>query len=113
EDRRLGKPDAGLDGAGNEIRLVSVTRSPRRFSVPDDPRITRALCIVAHPDDIEFFCGGTVLRLTQRGVAVDFVLATSGAKGTAHSKLDGPRRAAMRHGEQRAAARLAGPGRGG
>jgi LmbE family N-acetylglucosaminyl deacetylase len=66
---------------------------------------------VAHPDDIEFFCGGTVFRLTQRGVAVDFVLATSGDKGTADAKLDGPRLAAIREREQTAAARVLGAGR--
>jgi hypothetical protein len=27
------------------------------FTGPDDRRIKRALCIVAHPDDIEFYCG--------------------------------------------------------
>jgi len=43
------------------------------FSGPDDRRIKRALCIVAHPDDIEFYCGGTVLKMTSRGVMVDFV----------------------------------------
>ncbi len=54
---------------------------PRLFSGPDDRRIKRALCIVAHPDDIEFYCGGVVLKMTRRGVAVDFVLVTSGDKG--------------------------------
>src|SRR5260370_33122936 len=51
------------------------------FTGPDDRRIKRALCVVAHPDDIEFYCGGTVLKMTRRGVIVDFVLATSGDKG--------------------------------
>ncbi|MEA2655564.1 MAG: hypothetical protein QOI23_929 [Chloroflexota bacterium] len=54
---------------------------PRLFSGPDDRRIKRALCIVAHPDDIEFYCAGAVLLMTRRGVIVDFVLATSGDKG--------------------------------
>src|SRR5260370_314198 len=51
------------------------------FTGPDDRRIKRALCIVAHPDDIEFYCGGTVLKMRGRGVLGDFVLATSGDKG--------------------------------
>ncbi|MEA2629563.1 MAG: hypothetical protein QOJ10_2023, partial [Chloroflexota bacterium] len=54
---------------------------PRLYSGPDDRRIKRALCIVAHPDDIEFYCAGAVLLMTRRGVIVDFVLATSGDKG--------------------------------
>ena len=50
------------------------------FAGPGDRRIKRALCIVAHPDDIEFYCAGTVLQLTGRGVVVAFLLATSGDK---------------------------------
>ena len=34
------------------------------FSGPGDERIGRALCLVAHPDDIDFFAAGTVLLLT-------------------------------------------------
>jgi len=41
---------------------------PRLFSGPDDKRIKRALCIVAHPDDIEFYCAGVVLMMTGHGV---------------------------------------------
>jgi LmbE family N-acetylglucosaminyl deacetylase len=78
---------------------------PRKlFSGPADRRIRRALCIVAHPDDIEFFCAGTVLKLTGRGVAVDFVLATSGDKGTEDPDISGPELAARREREQLAAA---------
>ena len=51
---------------------------PRLFSGPNDRRIRRALCVVAHPDDIEFYCAGSVLLMTRRGVTVDFALATSG-----------------------------------
>ena len=53
----------------------------RLFSGPDDKRIRHALCIVAHPDDIEFYCAGAVLLITRHGAAVDFVVATSGDKG--------------------------------
>ncbi len=54
---------------------------PKLFSGPEDRRIKRALCIVAHPDDIEFYCAGAILLMTRHGAAVDFVLATSGDKG--------------------------------
>ena len=53
----------------------------RLFSGPEDKRIRRALCIVAHPDDIEFYCAGSVLLMTRHGAEVDFVVATSGDKG--------------------------------
>jgi LmbE family N-acetylglucosaminyl deacetylase len=63
---------------------------------------------VAHPDDIEFYCGGSVIMLTQRQVHVDFVLATSGDKGTEDPDIDGPALAARREEEQLRAARLLG-----
>ena len=45
-----------------------------------DPR--RALVIVAHPDDAEFLCAGSVARWTSEGWEVVYVLATSGDKGS-------------------------------
>jgi len=78
------------------------------FSGPEDRRIRRALCIVAHPDDIEFYCAGTVLKLTGRGVAVGFLLATSGDKGTKDPELDPAALGRLREAEQEAAARLLG-----
>jgi LmbE family N-acetylglucosaminyl deacetylase len=83
----------------------------RRFSGPDDRRIRRALCIVAHPDDIEFFAGGTVLMLTRRGVEVDFVLATSGDKGSRDAATTSEELAATREREQLAAAQVLGASR--
>ena len=74
------------------------------FSGPDDRRIRRALCVVAHPDDIEFYCGGTVLKMTRRGVLVDFVLATSGDKGSRDPNLPRDELARKRELEQEAAA---------
>ena len=84
---------------------------PRPFSGPADRRVRRALCIAAHPDDVEFFAGGTVLLLTARGVAVDLVLATSGDKGSRDGSSSGADLAATREREQLAAAELLGAGR--
>lgn len=84
--------------------------APRRFSGPGDPRIGRALCIVAHPDDIDFFAAGAVLLMTRRGVAVDFVLATSGDKGTRNGAVSGDELAATREREQLASAEVLGAG---
>jgi LmbE family N-acetylglucosaminyl deacetylase len=83
---------------------------PRKklFSGPEDRRIRRALCIVAHPDDIEFYCGGTVLKMTRRGVLVDFVLATSGDKGSRNPNLPSDELARAREVEQEAAAYVLG-----
>ena len=78
------------------------------FSGPDDRRIKRALCIVAHPDDIEFYCGGTVLKMARHGVHVDFVLTTSGDKGTRNPNLPREELAKTRETEQEAAAYVLG-----
>jgi LmbE family N-acetylglucosaminyl deacetylase len=80
----------------------------RLFTGPDDRRIKRALCIVAHPDDIEFYCGGAVLMMTRRGVAVDFVLATSGDKGSRDAKKSRAKVARIREREQELAADVLG-----
>jgi LmbE family N-acetylglucosaminyl deacetylase len=83
----------------------------RRFSGPADPRVRRALCIAAHPDDVEFFAGGTVALMARRGAAVDIVVVTSGDKGTREGHRTGAELAATREGEQVAAAALLGAGR--
>jgi LmbE family N-acetylglucosaminyl deacetylase len=44
--------------------------------------IEHILVIVAHPDDIELWCGGTICRFTDAGKQVAYVLFTSGGKGT-------------------------------
>ncbi len=78
------------------------------FSGPLDRRIKRALCIVAHPDDIEFYCAGAVLLMTGRGVSVDLVLATSGDKGTRDATRSRAKVARIREREQELAAEVLG-----
>ena len=78
------------------------------FSGPADKRIKRALCIVAHPDDIEFYCAGSVAQMTERGVVVDFMVATSGDKGTRDERQTREQLAATREREQEAAAKILG-----
>jgi LmbE family N-acetylglucosaminyl deacetylase len=81
---------------------------PRLFSGPGDRRIKRALCIVAHPDDIEFYCAGVVLMMTGRGVGVDFVLVTSGDKGARDTAKSRAKVAQIREREQELAADVLG-----
>ena len=66
------------------------------------------LVIVAHPDDIEAHCAGTVARLVEQGKRVGYVLATSGNRGTGDPTLTAERLAALREAEQRAAAQIVG-----
>lgn len=81
------------------------------FSGPEDKRLQRALCIVAHPDDIEFYCAGVVLLMTRRGATVDILLATSGDKGARDPTMSRAAVARMREQEQREAASKLGVGR--
>lgn len=68
----------------------------------------RALVIVAHPDDAEFGCAGTVALWTAAGVAVTYVICTDGAQGSADPNLKASQLAATRQREQLAAAEVLG-----
>ena len=84
----------------------------RRGPTPNDERgqdgPLTAMVIVAHPDDAEFLCGGTVAKWCAEGWTVYYVLATSGDKGTHDSSLSAQELAALREQEQRAACRVLG-----
>ncbi len=67
-----------------------------------------AMVIVAHPDDAEFLCGGTVAKWCAEGWTVYYVLATSGDKGTHDPELSPQELAAVREKEQRDACRVLG-----
>ena len=66
------------------------------------------LVIVAHPDDIEAHCAGTVARLIERGEQVRYVLVTSGNRGTDDRTITAEAIADRRESEQLAAARIVG-----
>jgi LmbE family N-acetylglucosaminyl deacetylase len=66
------------------------------------------MAIVAHPDDIEFSCAGTVARWVKEGCKVVYVLCTSGDVGIAEPGMSRARAAEIREAEQRAAAEVAG-----
>ena len=65
---------------------------------PKEPK--RALLVVAHPDDAEFACGGTVAKLCAEGWEVTYVLTTSGDMGTRDDKMSRQAMAAIREKEQ-------------
>jgi len=48
---------------------------------PVDETWERALCIVAHPDDIEYGCAAAVARWTGQGKWVGYTMVTSGEAG--------------------------------
>ncbi len=69
---------------------------------------TVALAIGAHPDDIEFGCGGTLAKWAQAGCLVHHLVLTDGSKGTWNVNADIDQLIAHREVEQREAARRLG-----
>lgn len=73
------------------------------FYVPES-----AMAIVAHPDDIEFSCVGTLARWAGAGARICYVLCTSGDVGIAEPGMTRRRAAQIREAESTEAARIAG-----
>jgi LmbE family N-acetylglucosaminyl deacetylase len=72
-----------------------------------------ALAIGAHPDDVEFGCGGTLAKWAAAGCVVHHLVCTDGSKGTWDVAADTRVLVERRTHEQREAARrLAGPNAG-
>lgn len=61
------------------------------------------LVIVAHPDDPEFFCGGTIAKWSAAGHQVGYVIVTGGNKGSDVPEITPDKLVSMRRVEQRAA----------
>jgi LmbE family N-acetylglucosaminyl deacetylase len=47
----------------------------------DDQDVQRVLCVVAHPDDMEYGASAAVAEWTARGIAVSYLLLTTGEAG--------------------------------
>ena len=74
----------------------------------DIPTPTRALVIVAHPDDAEFQCGGTLAKWASAGCVINHLVLTDGAKGTWDPNQSSEELAEIRRAEQMEAARRLG-----
>lgn len=72
----------------------------------DTPDVVVA--IGAHPDDIEFGCGGTLAKWAAEGCLVHHLVLTDGSKGTWNPAADIDALVALRREEQREAARRLG-----
>lgn len=70
--------------------------------------VRRILVIVAHPDDAEFGCAGSVARWVEEGREVFYCLVTNGNRGSDDAHMTPERLAVIREEEQRAAARTLG-----
>jgi LmbE family N-acetylglucosaminyl deacetylase len=88
--------------AANEPGQPAVTMptvSSMNLAVP-----ASALAIGAHPDDVEFGCGGTLAKWAAAGCVVHHLVCTDGSKGTWDPNADTTALAVTRQAEQRAAA---------
>ncbi len=68
----------------------------------------RALAMGAHPDDVEFGCGGTLAKWAAAGCQIFHLICTDGSKGSWSPDEDLVALVAMRQDEQRAASRALG-----
>jgi LmbE family N-acetylglucosaminyl deacetylase len=66
------------------------------------------LVISAHPDDIDFFAGGTLFQFAQEGREVYFLITTDGRRGSLNADVDSQKLAITRKAEARAAAEILG-----
>jgi LmbE family N-acetylglucosaminyl deacetylase len=74
---------------------------------PEDG-VRRVLVVTAHPDDVDFGSGGTVAAFTSAGLDVTYCIVTNGDAGGSDRAMSRADMAALRQGEQRAAAAVVG-----
>ncbi|MCY3779879.1 MAG: PIG-L family deacetylase [Chloroflexi bacterium] len=77
-------------------------------SAESNGSIGNVLGVFAHPDDPEFFAGGTFAKWAADGAAITFVIATSGDKGSSDPQMTHERLAEIREREEREAAAVLG-----
>lgn len=82
--------------------------TPAQTSLPfyDDASLSHVLCVVAHPDDLEYGASAAVARWTARGVRVSYLLLTAGEAGM--RSRDPEEVAELRAAEQRRACEIVG-----
>ncbi|MFW9998322.1 MAG: PIG-L deacetylase family protein [Candidatus Odinarchaeota archaeon] len=68
----------------------------------------RAMVIMAHPDDPEFFSGGTIALWAREGAEIIYLILSNGNKGSDDPAMTPERLAELRQEEQRSAANLLG-----
>ena len=76
--------------------------------LPTIPEGNSVLVVMAHPDDAEFGCGGTIAKWAAAGKEINYVLCTSGDKGSSDPDLNPYKLAQTRRVEQANAAHALG-----
>src|SRR3954470_5770115 len=99
------------DPSSDPATAAPAPGSPRAaLPVPDlapvDESWERALCVVAHPDDLEFGAAAAIARWTDEGKSVVYVMVTSGEAGIDALAPEECRR--VREAEQVESARIVG-----
>lgn len=69
---------------------------------------TSVLVIAAHPDDADFYCGGTIARWIEEGSNVNYVICTDGALGSEDGRISSDELIELRKREQKAANQIMG-----
>jgi LmbE family N-acetylglucosaminyl deacetylase len=72
--------------------------------VLDDSAVERILCVMAHPDDVDYGLAGTVATWTDAGIEVSYCMVTSGDAGGFDPSVPRSEIAGIREAEQTAAA---------
>lgn len=96
-------PDGGLSPV-RWVVLLWESDEEEEYVVESKTARERAMVVVAHPDDPEFSCGGTVAKWVRQGVEVTYVICTNGDKGTRDPTLGSEELAQLRRAEQLASA---------
>ena len=73
---------------------------------PEDYK--RGLVVVAHADDAEYGCSGTVARLIREGWDFAYVLSTDGSKGSSDPNMTEEKLSEIRRQEQEEAGKVLG-----
>ncbi len=81
---------------------------PSQPTIIDPPSVGVIMAVAAHPDDIESWCAGTLVRAVDAGATVRLLLVTSGDKGSDDPTATTAAVACRREREALEAARLLG-----
>jgi LmbE family N-acetylglucosaminyl deacetylase len=95
----VGAPQAGLLPSGQLTGVIVVLA---------DSDVRDALVVVAHPDDVDFWAGGTVASWTDAGTAVTYCVLSDGDSGGFDPQVPRSAIPGIRQAEQKAAAAVLG-----
>ncbi len=73
-----------------------------------EEELSRAMVVVAHADDAEYGCSGTVAKWCSQGWEVVYVICTDGSKGGSEREVSQEQLGSIRRGEQINAGRVLG-----